>query len=64
MQGTVTTANQAAENRDAYNLPWNYYSLRFRHNNNTKANVLFADGHVESRGLVDIKAIDICVSPF
>jgi prepilin-type processing-associated H-X9-DG protein/prepilin-type N-terminal cleavage/methylation domain-containing protein len=62
--GSVTMASQSAENKDAYNTPWLYYSLRFRHNNNTKANVLFVDGHVESRGLLDIKAIDICVNPF
>lgn len=62
--GSVTKASQAAENKDAYNYGWLPYSLRFRHNNNTKANVLFADGHVESRGLIDIKAIDVCVNPF
>jgi prepilin-type processing-associated H-X9-DG protein len=62
--GSVTKANQAAENKDAYNYGWLPYSLRFRHNNNTKANVLFADGHVESRGLTEIKAIDVCVSSF
>jgi prepilin-type processing-associated H-X9-DG protein/prepilin-type N-terminal cleavage/methylation domain-containing protein len=62
--GSVTKANQAAENKDAFNSGWLPYSLRFRHNNNTKANVLFADGHVESRGLIEIKAIDVCVNPF
>jgi prepilin-type processing-associated H-X9-DG protein len=62
--GSVTKATQATMNKDAYNYGWLPYSLRFRHNNNTKANVLFADGHVETRGLTEIKAIDVCVSPF
>jgi prepilin-type processing-associated H-X9-DG protein len=62
--GSVTKATQATMNKDAYNLGWLPYSLRFRHNNNSMANVLFADGHVESRGLTEIRAIDVCVSPF
>jgi prepilin-type processing-associated H-X9-DG protein len=44
-----------------------YYSpsnaMRFRHSNNTTANFLFVDGHVESRVLGQVKAKDIALNP-
>jgi prepilin-type N-terminal cleavage/methylation domain-containing protein/prepilin-type processing-associated H-X9-DG protein len=64
ISGNVTKASQISENRDCFNGSYNPYSLRFRHNGNTKANVLFVDGHVESRGFLEIKCIDVCVSQF
>jgi prepilin-type processing-associated H-X9-DG protein len=35
--------------------------MRFRHMNNTAANFLFLDGHVESRVLGTVFAQDLCV---
>jgi prepilin-type processing-associated H-X9-DG protein len=37
--------------------------LRFRHLNNSTANFLFVDSHVESRKLGEVYARDICVNP-
>jgi prepilin-type processing-associated H-X9-DG protein len=36
-------------------------NMRFRHMNNTEANFLFLDGHVEPRALGTVLAQDICV---
>ena len=37
--------------------------MRFRHFDNTSANFCFADGHVESRKLGDVRVRDICLNP-
>jgi prepilin-type N-terminal cleavage/methylation domain-containing protein/prepilin-type processing-associated H-X9-DG protein len=37
--------------------------MRFRHLNNSTANFLFVDSHVESRKLGEVYARDICVNP-
>jgi prepilin-type processing-associated H-X9-DG protein/prepilin-type N-terminal cleavage/methylation domain-containing protein len=37
--------------------------MRFRHLNNTTCNILFCDGHVESRLLGSVFAQDICLNP-
>ena len=38
-------------------------AMRFRHMNQTTGNFLFVDGHVESRVLGQVNAIDIAVNP-
>ena len=48
---------------DSTNQYFNNVGLRYRHLNNTAANALFVDGHVESRGLGAVLAVDICVNP-
>jgi len=37
--------------------------MRFRHMNNTTCNILFLDGHCESRVLGTVVAQDICMNP-
>jgi prepilin-type processing-associated H-X9-DG protein len=58
---TVTKSSLAAANTDDTGTG-NHNAMRFRHMNNTRCNLLFADGHVESRQLGDVKARDICVN--
>jgi prepilin-type processing-associated H-X9-DG protein len=36
--------------------------MRFRHMNNSTANFLFVDGHVDSRKLGDVRARDISLT--
>lgn len=36
--------------------------MRFRHSNNNAVNACYADGHVESKKLGDVRARDICVN--
>jgi prepilin-type N-terminal cleavage/methylation domain-containing protein/prepilin-type processing-associated H-X9-DG protein len=40
-----------------------YCNMRFRHMNNTTCNCLFLDGHVESRVLGQVRAMDISCNP-
>jgi prepilin-type processing-associated H-X9-DG protein len=40
-----------------------YNNMRFRHINNTTGNFLFLDGHVESRTLGTVRAVDISMNP-
>lgn len=50
-------------NRDA--TDWNDFKVnafRYRHLGNTKINLLFGDGHVESRGLGEVLWKDVCVA--
>jgi len=44
-------------------LGWAACNMRFRHMGNTTANSLFADGHVESRVLGTVVAMDVCMNP-
>lgn len=66
--GSVTKSYLAAANRDFTNGTFNgiggYDScnMRFRHMNNTTAGFLFADGHVSTRRLGEVKARDICLT--
>ncbi|MGN6726475.1 MAG: prepilin-type N-terminal cleavage/methylation domain-containing protein [Tepidisphaeraceae bacterium] len=62
--GNVTLAVLKAQNKDFTN-PWynDAAVMRFRHSNNTRANILFVDGHVETRGLGAVTGRDICVTP-
>jgi prepilin-type N-terminal cleavage/methylation domain-containing protein/prepilin-type processing-associated H-X9-DG protein len=41
----------------------NVCNMRFRHMNNTTGNFLFLDGHVESRALGQVRAMDISCNP-
>jgi prepilin-type processing-associated H-X9-DG protein len=36
-------------------------AMRFRHMNNTTGNFLFIDGHVESRVLMQVTAMDVSI---
>lgn len=67
--GSVTKSYLAAANRDYYSADsysgpggWDTCWMRFRHNNNTTANFLYVDGHVESKRLGEVVARDICVN--
>jgi len=59
--GAVTIPYLQSENKEAFGS-WCNCDMRFRHMNNTEANFLFLDGHVEARQLGDVYAKDICVS--
>ena len=71
--GSVTRSYLQAANRDyvltgnseVFNGIGGFDScyMRFRHMNNTTANALFCDGHVASRKLGEVRAIDICLNP-
>jgi prepilin-type N-terminal cleavage/methylation domain-containing protein/prepilin-type processing-associated H-X9-DG protein len=52
----------AASNVDENSTTGSVHGMRFRHMNNTRVNALFVDGHVESRALGDVKALDICLN--
>jgi prepilin-type processing-associated H-X9-DG protein len=69
-RGFVSMALLKEFNNDATNVtdPTQYNgdpanAMRFRHMNNTTGNFLFVDGHVESRALGQVNAIDISVNP-
>jgi prepilin-type processing-associated H-X9-DG protein/prepilin-type N-terminal cleavage/methylation domain-containing protein len=50
-------------NQDALHTTWaNNCAMRFRHMNNTTCNMLFVDGHVESRLLGTVTAMDVSVN--
>jgi prepilin-type N-terminal cleavage/methylation domain-containing protein/prepilin-type processing-associated H-X9-DG protein len=59
-----TKADQAKFNFDPAVLgdAWKGPYLRFRHMKNTTANLLFADGHVESRKVGEVTVRDICMN--
>jgi prepilin-type processing-associated H-X9-DG protein/prepilin-type N-terminal cleavage/methylation domain-containing protein len=59
--GVVTIPYLKSENQEAFGS-WCTCDMRFRHMNNSAANFLFLDGHVESRVIGDVYARDICVS--
>ena len=66
--GDNTPSGQRAMNVDMPGWPGTRPAMRFRHMNNSVANFLFADGHVEprtldKRGVVNIKVRDICMNP-
>jgi prepilin-type N-terminal cleavage/methylation domain-containing protein/prepilin-type processing-associated H-X9-DG protein len=63
--GTITLPYLQSENTDFWNAAsWmNTADMRFRHMDNTVANVLFVDGHVESRPIGSVHASDICLNP-
>ena len=62
--GTVTDAVLAQMNTDyGSNQYYNPRGMRFRHLGNRSANMLFVDGHVESRKLGDVYAREICPDP-
>lgn len=69
--GSVTHSYLQAANIDYYNQNAGYDDpggfdtnyMRFRHMNNTAANFLFVDGHVESRMLGTVVARDVCMNP-
>jgi prepilin-type processing-associated H-X9-DG protein/prepilin-type N-terminal cleavage/methylation domain-containing protein len=67
--GSVTPSYLKAANTDYTNGQYNGIGgfdanyMRFRHINNTTANFLFVDGHVESRKLGQVYARDICLNP-
>jgi prepilin-type processing-associated H-X9-DG protein/prepilin-type N-terminal cleavage/methylation domain-containing protein len=53
-----------AQNEDIFNIYYNNAAdMRFRHLNNTTGNMLFVDGHVESRLLGSVIARDVCMNP-
>ncbi|MGD0460912.1 MAG: type II secretion system protein [Tepidisphaeraceae bacterium] len=57
-------ADQSGGN-DVYNGPGGFdvCEMRFRHLNNTTCNMLFCDGHVDSRPLGSVLAQEICLNP-
>jgi prepilin-type processing-associated H-X9-DG protein/prepilin-type N-terminal cleavage/methylation domain-containing protein len=57
-----TKTQLVASNTDDNPTVGNAHGMRFRHMNNSRVNALFADGHVESRALGDVKARDICLN--
>jgi prepilin-type processing-associated H-X9-DG protein/prepilin-type N-terminal cleavage/methylation domain-containing protein len=55
MRDTISEIKE--DNHDLIENPWdpgNNTGMRFRHNGNTTVNVLFCDGHAESRGIGEI----------
>ena len=66
LPGYVTKAACIAENIDYINTStgWDTASdQRYRHMNNSMMNVMFVDGHVESRQIGSVYAIDVCLNP-
>ncbi|MGA2441754.1 MAG: type II secretion system protein [Tepidisphaeraceae bacterium] len=63
--GGVTLAQLKSQNMDYWNAAsWdNTADMRFRHMDNTMANALFVDGHVESSLIGSVRALDICLNP-
>jgi prepilin-type N-terminal cleavage/methylation domain-containing protein/prepilin-type processing-associated H-X9-DG protein len=64
--GNVTLKVLQAQNIDYLNPSEGYNpfnNMRFRHINNTTCNFLFLDGHVESRVLGQVRAMDISMNP-
>ncbi len=67
--GSVTKSYLQNANVDVtattYNTQFGYAinEMRFRHMENTTANILFCDGHVETRVLGTVVAQDICLNP-
>jgi prepilin-type processing-associated H-X9-DG protein len=62
--GNVTLAVCQAENMDNLNPAYNSAcDMRYRHMDNTMVNILFVDGHVESRLLGSVHASDVCLNP-
>jgi prepilin-type N-terminal cleavage/methylation domain-containing protein/prepilin-type processing-associated H-X9-DG protein len=60
----VTLAVCQAQNMDNLNLAWNSAcDQRYRHMDNTQMNALYVDGHVESKLIGSVRAIDICINP-
>jgi prepilin-type N-terminal cleavage/methylation domain-containing protein/prepilin-type processing-associated H-X9-DG protein len=60
---TVTLQTLNLENSDDYNVVWNYFcDMRFRHMNNTTINVLFVDGHADSKKIGEVVAKDVCAN--
>ncbi|HUB27154.1 MAG TPA: prepilin-type N-terminal cleavage/methylation domain-containing protein [Tepidisphaeraceae bacterium] len=60
----VLQASLKAQNEDIFNIYYNNAAdMRFRHLNNTTGNMLFGDGHVESRLLGTVIARDVCMNP-
>jgi len=63
----VTLALCQAQNQDLWNTSlgnWDYSAdQRYRHMGNTMMNVLFVDGHVESRLIGSVYARDVCLNP-
>ena len=61
--GSPIARSKAGQER--YNVDWDGYTFstafRFRHSNNTQLNMMFADGHVESRLVGELTARDIAV---
>jgi prepilin-type processing-associated H-X9-DG protein len=61
--GGATKKSEAAQNLDNTDVNYNIgCNMRFRHMQNTVTNLLFVDGHVESRALGQVLAKDICVN--
>jgi prepilin-type N-terminal cleavage/methylation domain-containing protein/prepilin-type processing-associated H-X9-DG protein len=66
----LSIAQLTALNTDCYNVndPGEFNGdvalcMRFRHMDNTTANILFCDGHVDRRTIGDVTAKDISVNP-
>ncbi len=65
--GGATAKSEAVQNLDNW-FSWSGIdynpaaNMRFRHMNNTTTNLLFVDGHVESRKLGQVIAREICVN--
>jgi prepilin-type N-terminal cleavage/methylation domain-containing protein/prepilin-type processing-associated H-X9-DG protein len=62
----VTLSVLKSENIDFVNpsLTYNpFCNMRFRHMGNTTCNFLFLDGHVESRALGQVRAMDVSMNP-
>lgn len=64
--GGATIKSETAQNVDNFwdsTIGYNEGAqMRFRHMNNTVTNLLFVDGHVESRAIGQVHPIDICVN--
>jgi prepilin-type N-terminal cleavage/methylation domain-containing protein/prepilin-type processing-associated H-X9-DG protein len=67
--GSVTASYLQAANQEYYGASYNGPGgfdvcwMRFRHLNNTTCNVLFGDGHVDSRAIGTVLSQDICMNP-
>lgn len=60
----VTSQSLPPTNVDTINPgQWWNCDMRYRHMNNTVMNVLFVDGHVDSKTMGSIRAKDICLNP-
>lgn len=58
----VTHDALVQQNKDLVVPGWNPYNMRARHMNDTTGNYLFADGHVEPRKLLEVRAMDVSVN--